>query len=48
VTAKGLEARLENPRYVEKAPKHLVEETKQQLEEKKALIERLQHELEVL
>lgn len=48
VTAKGLEARLDNPRYVEKAPKHLVEETQQQLEEKKALIERLQHELEVL
>ncbi|MDQ5982222.1 MAG: valyl-tRNA synthetase [Patescibacteria group bacterium] len=48
VTAKGLEARLENPRYVEKAPKHLVEETQQQLEEKMALIERLQHELEVL
>jgi len=48
VTAQSLAARLDNPRYVEKAPKHLVEETTQQLEEKKALIERLQNELEVL
>lgn len=48
VTAQSLAARLDNPRYVEKAPKHLVEETMQQLEEKKALIERLQNELEVL
>ncbi len=48
IAVTGLEARLNNPRYVEKAPEHLVEETRQQLAEKKALIERLQHELEVL
>lgn len=48
ITAQSLAARLDNPRYVEKAPKHLVEETQQQLEEKNALIKRLQHELEVL
>lgn len=48
IMVQGLEARLDNPSYVEKAPKHLVEETQQQLREKKALIERLQHELEVL
>lgn len=44
----GLEGRLSNPNYVEKAPEHLVEESRQQLEEKKALIQRLQRELEVL
>lgn len=44
----GLEARLDNPSYIAKAPEHLVEETRQQLEEKKALIERLERELEVL
>lgn len=48
IAVTGLEGRLNNPRYVEKAPEHLVEETRQQLAEKKALIERLQHELEVL
>lgn len=47
-SAAGLSARLENPSYVEKAPEHLVEETRQQLEEKQALIERLERELEVL
>jgi valyl-tRNA synthetase len=44
----GFEARLSNPSYVEKAPERLVEETKEQLAEKKALIERLVRELEVL
>lgn len=44
----NLSGRLENPRYVEKAPEHLVEETRQQLEEKQALIVRLERELEVL
>lgn len=42
------EARLSNPRYIEKAPAELVEETKQQLEVKKALAEALLKELEVL
>jgi len=44
----GLEGRLSNPSYVDKAPAHLVEETRQQLDEKKALIERLERELEVI
>lgn len=43
-----LEGRLGNPNYVEKAPAKLVEESKQQLQEKQALVERLQQELEVL
>ena len=45
---KALEARLSNKNYVDKAPEHLVAETKKQLEEKQALIERLVHEIEVL
>lgn len=44
----NLQKRLENPKYVHQAPEHLVEETRQQLREKQALIERLEHELEVL
>jgi len=44
----ALEGRLKNANYLAKAPAKLVEETKQQLEEKKALTERLQHELEIL
>lgn len=43
-----LEKRLDNPRYVHQAPEHLVAETREQLKEKQALIERLEHELEVL
>lgn len=43
-----LQNRLDNPKYVHQAPKHLVEETREQLAEKLALIERLEHELEVL
>jgi valyl-tRNA synthetase len=43
-----LKGRLDNPRYVHQAPEHLVEETRQQLTEKQELIERLEHELEVL
>jgi valyl-tRNA synthetase len=43
-----LEGRLGNKSYVEKAPAALVEETKAQLEEKKALTERLLHELDLL
>lgn len=44
----ALEARLNNKSYVEKAPAALVEETKKNLEEKQALVERLVHELEIL
>ncbi len=43
-----LVGRLSNENYVAKAPASLVEETKKQLEEKQALIERLLHELEIL
>jgi len=48
LTEKNLAGRLENKNYTEKAPVHLVDETKQQLEEAKQLIERLVRELEVL
>ncbi|MFZ2545034.1 MAG: valine--tRNA ligase [Candidatus Saccharimonadales bacterium] len=48
IVVSNLSGRLDNPTYVEKAPTHLVEETRQQLEEKQALIERLELELEVL
>jgi len=44
----ALEGRLANKNYVEKAPEALVTETKKQLEEKKALVERLQQELTIL
>jgi valyl-tRNA synthetase len=44
----ALQGRLSNASYVEKAPTKLVEETKKQLEEKEAVVLRLQHELEVL
>ncbi|MNH75245.1 Valine--tRNA ligase [compost metagenome] len=44
----NLEGRLSNENYIAKAPAALVEESRQQLESKKALIERLEHELEVL
>jgi len=43
-----LTGRLSNEGYLAKAPASLVEETKKQQIEKQALIERLQHELEVL
>lgn len=43
-----LEARLANPSYTEKAPAHLVEETRKQLEEKRLLTTQLEHELEIL
>jgi valyl-tRNA synthetase len=45
---KALEARLGNENYIKKAPAALVEETQKQLEEKKAVVTRLQHELKVL
>ncbi len=44
----NLEGRLSNENYVAKAPAALVEESRQQLISKKVLIERLEHELEVL
>ncbi len=43
-----LEGRLGNENYVSKAPASLVEESKKQLQEKQALVERLLHELEIL
>jgi len=44
----GLKKRLENPTYVEKAPAHLVEETREQLAEHEKIITRLVSELEVI
>ncbi len=44
----GLKKRLENPTYVEKAPAHLVEETREQLAEQEKIITRLISELEVI
>ena len=44
----GLKKRLENPTYVEKAPAHLVEETREQLAEQEKIIARLVSELEVI
>ena len=44
----GLKKRLENPIYVEKAPAHLVEETREQLAEQEKIITRLVSELEVI
>lgn len=44
----NLEGRLSNENYVSKAPISLVEESKKQLQEKQALVERLLHELEIL
>ena len=43
-----LEGRLSNESYVSKAPAALVEESKKQLQEKQALVERLLHELEIV
>ncbi len=44
----ALAGRLKNVNYLQKAPAALVEETKKQLEEKKAVVLRLEHELEIL
>ncbi|MBR3256860.1 valine--tRNA ligase [Candidatus Saccharibacteria bacterium] len=44
----ALEARMRNPNYVDKAPAHLVEETRKGIEEKTALISRLKQELTVI
>lgn len=46
--AKNLTARLANESYVSKAPEHLVEETRSDLESTKSLISRLQSELEII
>lgn len=43
-----LNARMMNPRYVEKAPAKLVKETREQIEEKEMLIAKLKRELEVI
>jgi valyl-tRNA synthetase len=44
----SLNARLSNDSYIAKAPSELVDETRTQLTEKQALVERLIHELEVI
>ena len=44
----ALERRMMNPRYVDKAPKALVEETRKGIEEKKTLISRLKKELDLI
>jgi len=43
-----LEARLANDSYTQKAPAHLVEESREQLKAKKVLIDRLEAELQIL
>ncbi|MEI7689906.1 MAG: valine--tRNA ligase [Candidatus Saccharibacteria bacterium] len=45
---KNLESRLANKSYIDKAPAKLVDETHNQLDEKKTLVERLVHELEII
>ena len=44
----ALNNRMLNPNYVDKAPAYLVKETKDQIEEKEALIARLKQELEII
>ena len=44
----GLNARMMNPRYVDRAPAELVEETRRGIEEKERLIERLKQEREAI
>jgi len=44
----ALNARLMNPNYVDKAPAHLVKETRDGVKEKEALIERLKAQLELI
>ena len=43
-----LNARLDNPHYVEKAPKELVNETREQLETKQNLLEKMKAELKLI
>ena len=44
----ALNLRMTNPNYVEKAPAHLVKETKDQIKEKEQLISRLKVQLELI
>ena len=44
----SLNARMANPSYVERAPEHLVKETKELIAEKEKLIARLKQELELI
>lgn len=44
----ALNMRLMNPNYVERAPEHLVKETRDLVSEKEALIDRLKQELELI
>ena len=44
----ALNLRMANPNYVQKAPEHLVKETKDQIKEKEALIARLKTQLELI
>ena len=44
----SLNFRMLNPNYVEKAPEHLVKETKDQIKEKESLISRLKQQLEII
>jgi len=44
----ALNLRMTNPNYVEKAPEHLVKETREAIAEKEALIERLKQQLEAI
>ena len=44
----NLNQRMMNPNYVDKAPQHLVKETRDQIEEKQQLISRLKNELEII
>ena len=44
----ALSMRMMNPNYVEKAPEHLVKETREAVAEKEALIERLKQQLELI
>ena len=44
----GLNARMMNPRYVEKAPQQLVRETRNCIDEKNEQIERLKQQLSVI
>ena len=46
--AEIIESRLNNEGYIAKAPAELVDESRKALADKKAAIERLEHELEVL
>ncbi|MBQ1373269.1 valine--tRNA ligase [Candidatus Saccharibacteria bacterium] len=44
----GLNARMLNPNYVDRAPAHLVKETRDQIQEKEQLISRLKTQLELI